>query len=125
MTEKFNYASRATPTQIPISLTKNGLFVKSQGGHFEYEQKQKDTNSSHQTHSIHIGDNYGTITNAGHQSSLSINQDQNREKHKQTNIKETKPTKTSWLEILSWIIGISAGIVCIYEFIIKKFILKQ
>lgn len=33
-----------------------------------------------------------------------------------------EPKKKSWIEILAWIIGIIAGLVAIYEFILKKFI---
>lgn len=39
---------------------------------------------------------------------------------KPTNKSPHNPPKRSWLEILAWIIGIIAGMVAIYEFIIKK-----
>lgn len=35
---------------------------------------------------------------------------------------DNTPRKKSWIEIVSWIIGIIAGLVAIYEFIIKRFI---
>ncbi len=39
LTVTYDYASRPTPTQYPISLTKHGRYVKSQGGHFAYLAK--------------------------------------------------------------------------------------
>lgn len=59
------------------------------------------------------------------QSSLSFNQDNSLDKQKRTNIIPTKPPKRSVLEILSWIVAISAGLIAIYEFLIKKFLLNH
>lgn len=39
--------------------------------------------------------------------------------------KETKPAKTSWLEILSWVTGIILFIMSVYEFIIKHIFLAN
>lgn len=62
----------------------------------------------------------GNNVNNGHQSDLSFSQDKSLAKQKTTNISPTRPPSKSWLEILSWVIGIVAGLIALYEFVLKK-----
>jgi hypothetical protein len=61
---------------------------------------------------------------AGNQSSSEMARDSPLMESKSNN-NPIKPKTTSWLEILSWIVGIIAGAIAIYEFILKHILHTQ
>ena len=100
------------------SLTKKGKLAKKKGGYFEYEKyiEQKELESKDfkvNYGNIIQGDNYGNQSSGN----TALN---SPTKQKTVNNIEKAPSKKSFIEILSWIIGSIVGLIAIYEFVIKK-----
>lgn len=100
-----------------FKLSQNGRLAKEKCGYFKYIDfiKSKEIESSNKNI---ITENYIAGNNYGFQSSNStlINPViQNNNKRL-----ETKESKWSLLEIISWVLGSLAAIIAIYEFILKK-----
>ena len=108
---------------LTLQLNSHGREVQTAGGLSEFKTQKKQVATPNVN--IHQGDNYGNIVQSGHQSSISLSQDHRLNKENITNINQTKPSKKSVIEILSWVIGILAGLIAIYEFVIKKFFLNN
>jgi len=100
-----------------FKLSQNGLLAKDKGGYFKYvefiKNKELESNSKNvYTENYIAGDNYG-IQSSRSDFIKPLIQTKNK-------ITETKPAKRSLLEIFSWVFGVIASIIAIYEFIIKK-----
>ena len=95
---------------LNLELNSHGREVKNAGGIYAY--KTKESTPFSMVTNIHQGDNYGQVVQGGYHSSSPI---------LQSSISDKKNKgKRSRLEIISWVVGIMAGIIAVYEFIIKK-----
>jgi hypothetical protein len=106
----FKYISKESDW---YDLTEKGILAKSKGGYLKFVEYLEKKESESVKATI-IAENYIGGNNHGVQASKS-NIHKPRIQYS-TNSKE----KTSYLEKLSWIIGIIGGGILIYEFLIKK-----
>jgi hypothetical protein len=102
-----------------FELSDKGRKSKELGGYFEYEKyiEQKELESKKNINinigNLTKGNNYGTQSSGNTALNSPV-------KQKTVNKTEKEPSKKSWIEIASWIIGSIVGLIVIYEFIIKK-----
>lgn len=107
--KKFGYFKQPTKEQW-VELTEKGLKARSLGGHQKFINSINDVSNN-------ITHNYHNVTQVN-QSSEKIDL-KSPIKQKIVHKTDKAPSKKSWVEILAWIIGIIAGLVAIYEFVIK------
>lgn len=107
------------------SITKSGILaLELNNGVKEFLDKKLNSmerakTENHYYGPVHNGDNHGN-----YQQALNDNSKDNKISATINNATEEKSSKRSWLEILSWVVGIAIGLIGIYEFIIKKLLEK-
>ncbi|MFT3701177.1 MAG: hypothetical protein QM802_02345 [Agriterribacter sp.] len=104
------YVQRLGQTNPDGSWKFNGTLIRRNK---RLSEKKEEDKLAPTYNTMNVGTNYGSIHQSLNDLSKPAIQNTN-------NNNDAKPPKRSWLEILSWIIGIAIGAIGIYEFIIKK-----